>query len=329
MRTIPITLRPPYLKLREFLNPSRQAVILYYHRVVPRVADYDPFLLQVSCDYFDQQLEYLARAYPIITLQELVKQILAGSFAQRRQIVITFDDGYLDNYLHAYPLLRKWNLPATIFVSTAYVESQQPFFWEQLTHFVQHTSKNILDIDLPDKTIRYLLHTEEDRHRVLLELHRNTRHLCAEHLAKVLQQFEAQIPPLDQEIRPLTWEQIHEMSRTNISFGAHTHTHPVLSALSSYEAEQEIVRSKQMLEECLQQEMTVFAYPYGEQGDFNEETIALLKRHQFLCACSTYFGTNDATTNLFAMKRVVVRNWDRLSLAQKIAHVFQSQEWIA
>jgi peptidoglycan/xylan/chitin deacetylase (PgdA/CDA1 family) len=330
----PIALSTPYIKLQEFCSPKRQVLILYYHRVLPKIKWGDPLFLQVSLENFKQHIQFLACAYPIISLQDFAHQIRTGAIQRKRQIVITFDDGYRDNYLYAYPILKQWNVPVTIFPSTYYVETQSLFFWERLQYLIQRVDKNRVEWKIPKSNLSFaFLATPEQRHAALIHIHQELKKFQPQKIFEILNQMDKDnqyVHPgnIAEEDLPLTWEQIREMTKTTISVGAHTYTHPVLSTLSPAEAEQEILRSKQMLEEQLQQEVRLFAYPYGEENDFNEETVAILKRLNFLCACSTYFGANDLTCNLFSLKRVVVRNWDVLTLARKIAHVFKYNEWI-
>lgn len=316
-----------YHGLQKLRSPYDQLLVVYYHRVVPQIGEHDAFSLQVTVERFRQHLDYLTSYYQVISLQELIRQIRAKHLARKRQVVITFDDGYRDNYLYAYPLLKQQHLPATIFVSTDYVEKQIPFFWEQLQSLIFEWQHDELELQFPE-TVRYALKSRHERYASLFAIHQKLKAYPPRKALELLARFTQNAISCPSDDLPLTWEQIREMVANQISIGAHTCSHPVLSTLPYAEAEQEIVRSKQILEEHLQQQITTFAYPYGERGDFTQETIDILKKHGFDCACSTCFGTNDIECNPFALKRVVIRNWDALTLARKIAHVFKTQEWI-
>jgi peptidoglycan/xylan/chitin deacetylase (PgdA/CDA1 family) len=334
MQKFPITLKSPCIRLQELRNPKRQVLILCYHRVLPQLKWGDPFLLQTTLNNFEQHIQYLASTYTIISLQKFIHHVQSGCFPERRQVLITFDDGYRDNYLYAYPILKQWHVPATVFLSPQYIEAQALFFWERVQYLLQRISSNHLVWKVPECDMSFeFLETQAQRRAALLHIHKKLRMLPPRKIFEVLGYMEKHAGfnhpvEVEPEDLPLTWEYIREMAETMISFGAHTHTHPVLSTLPHSEAEQEILRSKQVLENHLQQEINLFAYPYGETTDFTEATKSILKRHNFLCACSTIPGTNDLTCDLFDIKRVVVRNWDALTLARKIAHAFKFQEWI-
>lgn len=327
-----LTLTRSYCTLQELRQPTRQVLVLYYHRVLPAIKWDDPLRLQITLENFTRHIRFLARVYPVISLHEFVRQIQTGSLKKRRQIVITFDDGYRDNYLYAYPVLRQWNVPATIFLSTYYIETQCVFFWEALQYLLRSVDGHRVEWQVPECGMSFpFLETQAQRHAALIQMHKTLKELFPpQKIFEILQHLDPanQSQHVDEEDLPLTWDHIREMVKDSlISFGAHTCTHPVLSSLFPHDAEQEILQSKQMLEAQLQQEVTLFAYPYGEAHDFTEETKSLLKRANFLCACSTEFGTNDLTCDPFAIKRVVVRNWDVFTFARKIAHAFKTQQW--
>ncbi len=116
--------------LRIMTAPFRSEVaILMYHRIceVPS----DPWELCVSPKHFAEQLEYLNHHYQVLCLHSLVKSLREGHLP-KRAVVLTFDDGYADNLWNAKPLLERYEVPATVFVSTGYVDSDREFWWDEL-----------------------------------------------------------------------------------------------------------------------------------------------------------------------------------------------------
>jgi peptidoglycan/xylan/chitin deacetylase (PgdA/CDA1 family) len=118
----------------------------------------------------------------------------------------------------------------------------------------------------------------------------------------------------------LTWHDIAEMSRHNMTFGAHTVTHPILTRLGLAHAIDEILISKRTIEAHLRSPVSLFAYPNGSPADFNHAIKQALKQAGFLCAATTIWGVNDIHTDPFELRRV--HAWDsdaRISLLRLAA----------
>ena len=110
-------------------SSDSKAVILMYHRVIEGCSD--PWGIGVSPEKFAQQLEVLRRHTQVIRLQELVDAVDAGAISQT-SVVVTFDDGYADNLVNAKPLLERYGIPATIFLTTGYLNGKREFWWDEL-----------------------------------------------------------------------------------------------------------------------------------------------------------------------------------------------------
>ena len=149
------------------LRPS--VVILMYHRVHDALAD--PWDLCVSPAHFGEQMEYLRRHHAVLSLRKL-KELLAAGRLPRRAVVLTFDDGYVDNLLHAKPTLERWGLPATFFVTTGNLGQARDYWWGELSRLFLEagTLPDTLDIALNGETLCWRLaewasYTEEDSRR--------------------------------------------------------------------------------------------------------------------------------------------------------------------
>ncbi len=106
----------------------------------------------------------------------------------------------------------------------------------------------------------------------------------------------------------LRWDEVREMARGGIDFGAHTLDHPILKYVSAEEARRQIRGSRERIEQELGTRVTTFAYPNGRAEDFDESTKRILKEEGFTCAVTTVGGANDASTDPFALRRVGM--WD-------------------
>jgi peptidoglycan/xylan/chitin deacetylase (PgdA/CDA1 family) len=271
-----------------------------YHHVS---SESPPWLLgAVASNDFEREIAHLCKVTRIVPIDWLVNQLYQGRDIPSKAVCITFDDGYKDNYNFAYPILRKYNAPATIFLTTGYIESSETFWDYKLRFAVWNTGVTTFDIAGLGS---YRLKSPRDRllamnkiQADLLKLPEREKNLLIEKLLKVL---GVDIPNRFGERFMLSWEEILEMIENGISFGAHTVTHPTLTRLAIEEAREEIIRSKRDIEERLGKPCTLFAYP---NGDFNTEIIELVKESGFQGAVTTIPRMIRRGDNLFRLGRI-------------------------
>lgn len=122
------------------------------------------------------------------------------------------------------------------------------------------------------------------------------------------------------ELKALSWEQILEMRESGITFGAHTHTHPILTKISIEDAEREIMQSKNILENKLGEPIKIFSYPFGWPKTFNESIIKVLKKNGFQLACTTKWGSDNSNTDIFTLNRIRVDADDTLDEFKEKIH---------
>ena len=287
-----------YTARRALFGPF--AVILIYHRVSPVRLPWPSDV--VSPGEFEREIAYLRKAAEIIPLDWLVARLREGKNLPSRTVVITFDDGYKDNYKIAFPILQKYNVPATIFLTTDYVDSSELFWWHKLSWAIWNT-------DIAEfKTInlgRHYLKSTGDRllairkvKAVLEKLAKNQRNLVLDELLKALR---ISIPASLGEELKLTWDEILKMNRGGISFGAHTASHPDLTGLSPEEAKHEIIQSKKILEDKLGRSINSFSFP---KGAYKARIIELLKESGFNHAVTTMPKTLIACSDPYQLGRI-------------------------
>jgi len=312
--------------LQDNFSTKSKALILMYHRVNDEVGKFvDLHGLRVKTSNFERQIKYLAANYRVISLKTLVEELKSGNITKDRQIVITFDDGYQDNYWKAYPVLKKYAVAATIFLTADYIEIEKEFWWDEVQRFVWDKRHEEIIVDF--LSLEYRLETDENRLSAYRELYWKLRYMNLVDRERMLEIFRAQSGEcqVNQKYKSLflSWIQVLEMAQNDISFGAHTCLHPVLSQLALTEMKTEIVESKRIIESNLGEEIPFFAYPFGKKEDFNEKTKAVLKEAGFHCACSTIYGANKEGTDLFELKRIPVRNWDFITFVAEINRAFR------
>lgn len=289
---------------------GNRPVILMYHRVLDRMEDdidYSPDGMTLSTDIFDMQMEYLSRHYDVVPLTELIR-ILDGPGAARPNLCsITFDDGWKDVYDNAYPVLRKYGLSATIFLTTEYVEGKMPFWEERLRYLISAVFKYGLEHRLREcATIKPLLDQQNagrkaEAHIFINEFVRRARQMSPHLRPGLLKGLEEALAGVVLERKFLSWAEAEEMAANGMEFGSHTVTHTSMNSCDIQTLRDEIVNSKRIIEQKLGLPVTTFAYPYGKHHPASGE---ILKDADFVCACSTTSGFVDKGSDRMLLKRI-------------------------
>ncbi|HKF04028.1 MAG TPA: GNAT family N-acetyltransferase [Candidatus Sulfotelmatobacter sp.] len=284
-------------------------IIFRYHRVNDHQ---DPFFEALPVSRFRAQMEYLIKHFHVVTLDELVGGEMPCN-DETCSVAITFDDGYRDNFVHAFPILKELGIPATIFLTTGYIETGRLPWYDQVRLSFKLTSKqqfsfsavgdlradlssNAARLKAMRQTLSWLrMTTDTNRLCLLPELFKNLRVSGELNLPGTM----------------LEWDEIRKMNRENISFGAHTITHPVLGGLSVRRLEEEILGSKKEVEDRLQASVRHFAYPFGKHVDFDGDAKTIVRAAGFLTAVTTISGVNRPGQDPLELKRVSLDEPDR------------------
>lgn len=255
---------------------ARTVPILAYHRVLD-VTDEDnyPFdveLISASVASFAEQMAYVARHHRPTTFAALLDHLDNDRAPPQGSIVVTFDDGFADNYHHAFPVLRQLGIPATIFLSTGYLDRQQMYWYEKLTHDVMTTRAT--QLRLLDEAPLAIDDGAPSRRSALAVVLRRLKRVPNQVRLDCLADLERQLEPPadcngDSRSGPMTWEHVAEMSRAGIEFGSHAVTHPVLSMLDPADLDFELRASKASIEAVTGKPCQTIAYPVGGPHAFN------------------------------------------------------------
>jgi peptidoglycan/xylan/chitin deacetylase (PgdA/CDA1 family)/CelD/BcsL family acetyltransferase involved in cellulose biosynthesis len=277
------------------------ARILYYHRVND---DNDPFFDALPPGQFEEQIRHLARHYKVASLPEIMRHLEEGT-SPETLIGITFDDGYQDNYHNAFPILRRYGVPATIFLTTGSLDSREPLWFELLAEAVKKTLRQFIDLEI-DIPRRFWMRTQPERLQTNAELFRLLRVLDdaarRERLREILRQL-GNVGEGARNDKLLTWDQIRLMKAHGIDFGGHTVTHPFLSRLLPSQAAWEVSECKRRVEAELQQPVYYFAYPNGREEDLGPFNKEVLRSAGYRAAMTTIWGVNHPTTDRMEMRR--------------------------
>ncbi len=289
---------------------SARLTILTYHRVLPLHEGLTyPFPSMVTPrDLFEAQMAYLARNYTVLEFPEAIRLLQCGELP-RRAVVVTFDDGYRDNYDHAWPILRKYRIPATFFLVTGALDRQIRLWWDEVAQDIQHLSNGPLPLSddgpLLPRWLALLLkksHDGNSQAAVQEVVHRLNASTWGER-TQSLEALHALAGLTSNQYADLmmTWEQVRELQRSGMEIGAHTVTHAFLDEGEEAIVGQEIKGSIERIQERLGVRVRLFSYP---RGRFAERVKTLLQQTGIEAAVTTTLGRNRPGDDLLQLKRV-------------------------
>ena len=299
--------------------PKMRPVILMYHRIADEPVD--PWGLAVAPQRFAEQLRVLGATRRCVSLSDFVRSLADGTLAPNAAAV-TFDDGYADNLVAGKPLLSAADIPATVFLTTGYVDRADGFWWDELAKIVLlGRARPYFELMIHDETVRFDFSTDvaescnttadlaKRRRSVLESLRRALLLLSSADREHVMAQLRRIFPDRDfraESGRVLTGAEVREIASDGlVTIGAHTVTHPCLPGLKASDRQREIIESKRTCEALIGKPVTTFAYPYGE---FDVETSETVRSAGFVCACSMLSGPANPAANAFALPRLHVSN---------------------
>ena len=276
-----------------------------------------------------------------LRLDQLAPAVERGKLP-RRGVVITFDDGYLDNLENALPLLRAAGMPATIYIATGYVGTNREFWWDDLERLTlgPESLPRILRLQIDGHSWEWNLAGESGnqrdwnvltdpsertpRQRLFCELHAALRPLAASRQGEVLNQLRSitQTPlPARPSYRGLSTDELRAFAAEPlITLGAHTISHCDLVARTPIEQQTEIAGSKAQLEQFIGRPVAHFSYPYGS---CNEESVADCAASNFRSAVTCVAEPVTRGTHLHRLPRFLVRNWDGATFERQLRDFFR------
>ena len=288
--------------------------ILAYHRVFD-VADellfpFDPALISTSTAGFRQQMEYVASNFTPVTCSDVLTALNGGRELPGRAVVITFDDGHLDNYTNAFPVLRNMGIPATIFLSTGYIGTTQMFWFEQVAYALFRAPA--CEVAIPRSTIRLVLADTSSRRRAADVLREHLKNMPDQQrrvqIDWLVESLKTRVRAEDRGLSgAMTWDQVREMSRASIEFGSHTVSHPILTQLDDTALERELVDSRTTIAKMVGTPPIAIAYPDGGTSAFDARVIAAVRHAGYQLGLSYVSGVNLLNRiNRFAIRRMHV-----------------------
>jgi len=284
---------------------AEKVIVLMYHGVTAKnnpITNFDH--KHVDKGKFEKHLIYLKKHYNIISLQDFLEWKKKKKLIHKTSVMLTFDDGYKNCHTQLLPILKKQNIPATIFLPTKYI-GKGVAWYDAAAYMISETTKEIIKIK--DRTY-YIRNSKEKRATLVIlkkEFYKNPKN--KEIILKEIKE-QTEITPQKCNYEDLTfmsWNDCREMQFAGVTFGSHSVFHEMMTNLSENEVEKEIKYSKETIEKNLNNKCTVFSYPFGKNNIIIRKS---LEKQNYSLGFTTTYGKNTSCTNNYKIKRIGLNN---------------------
>lgn len=292
--------------------------ILLYHRVAPRT--WDPWNLKVTPKHFEEHMRYIADHYPVLRFEEDWSEV------EEPSVVVTFDDGYLDNYTIALPILEKYRIPATIFVSTGSMGTEDLLWWDCLDRLVMAREDVPASVTVNGEAFALYGERRDGNGTLLHEVWKVLKQSLPSQRDAVLQELKR---GLGEDVyrsasdRVVTGEELKRLADSPwITIGGHTVTHSMLSVESEEMQKWEFAESKHRIEEIIGDAVDVMSYPFGARRDIAEITPEIAKECGYKKAAVNWRGIAGGDTDPFLLPRNTQSDCGAEEFAQRLRGIW-------
>jgi len=281
-------LKPPIKKII-LGSPILLALVAYITRKSPRILMYHRFAHSepaygeaVAKAQLEWQLDRLKGRWNVISLKDYFFLRKQKKEIPPYTVILTVDDGYADFYEIAYPILREHDIPATFFVATDFIDGDFWLWQDRLLYAILNTRKDEFCVKVNDTLYNYSL-DENNRFAIWQRLSDICVNITDSDKWSLISQLErtlnvsVPVAPVSQ-YQASSWDQIREMKDNGIEIGSHTKTHPVLSMVDEQKLAEEIISSKVIIEEKINQLVSSFCYPNGRDRDITKVVVNLVRQ---------------------------------------------------
>ncbi len=292
---------------------KKRTIILVYHGFTDKphdgIENYQGKHLDIKD--FRKHLRHLKKFYNVIPLERFIKHCSEHSEPPANSVVITMDDGYQSNYRLAYPALKEFDMPATVFLATNFVNHKEPLWVDRIEYALARTKNKALKLRIGEDDVTFNLSDTGSKKICDAALRAALKSVTDPARDKVISDAEyilderlAMNDALPEIYRPLNWSEVLEMQKSGlISIGSHTCSHVALAKCSDEQARRELSLSRQIIAEKTGAACDHFCYPNGAPGDFNARTKRLLKEAGYRCGLTNAAGLNGSNSDIFELWR--------------------------
>ena len=311
---------------KKMLPPAKSPIVLCYHAVNSKPVNCRP--LVVSQEYFREQLKIIKKHYRPISLSELQDALLTGNVPKRAALV-TLDDNYKQHLSVVLPILEDMQIPATVFISSGYVDSKQEYFWDELERLILSSDSlpSAIELEHDEGKTLWQINGQGPVHIDWLDLKPpfEPRQKAYWDLLSMLAKmdkdgWERSMKSLREQVsadgiarethRLLTKDELIELAGSKwIEIGSHTCNHVLLAESSEQTQKYEIVQDKANLEKLLKYPITSLSYPYGGPDDIGDKAVEIAKQAGHKIAFTTDWLSIRRDYDLFRLPRLLIDDW--------------------
>lgn len=258
-----------------------------------------------------RQCEHIRRYYTPVSMRDVSEALDGGTTLPANAVAVTIDDGYRDYFLNAYPVFREFEIPSTVFLVSDFLDRLDWNWWDKIHYALQETRETKFELQIRgERRLFHVLQGQEyeQMHQIARDLKDLTSAQRRDEIACFMDQLRVTLPAQAPAwCEAMTWEEVRQLSKTNVEFGAHTKTHPILSGVESREElEDEIRGSQKRVQEELGVPVLHFCYPNGREEDIGAEALRITRESGFRTAVTTVPGMNHIgpDTDAFQMRRL-------------------------
>lgn len=283
-------------------------VVFNYHRLGNESKTlFDRALYSAGQDEFDRQVRFLKTNFDVVRVDDL-EQVRRRP---GRAVMITFDDGYRDNYELALPVLKQQQVPATFFITSGFIDGGPVAWWDEIAWMIRSSTR----LEVPsvmESCPSFSLRDEASREQAIKSLLRFYKGLPLDQTRTFIEQLalhsgSGRCPITLARDVWMSWDMIRELDRAGLDIGGHTVSHPVLARTSAEMQRQEIFGSKRRIEAEIGHSISAFSYPVGQPDSFTQETQLLLREAGYRWAFSFSGGFSSTSyADDFNLPRVAV-----------------------
>lgn len=301
------------LHLYRALRLRGKAVVLMYHRVLPEDCRRKTFShpgIVVDVETFDKQLQFISRWFKPLSLEQFAEHLTKGQRLPDSSCLVTFDDGWKDNFEHAFPVLKRRKVPAVIFLATDYIGTEKVFWQEHLSRMLWYLYEDrpLHDAWLEQQGLGTLSRLTRGGARASIrDFVSGQKGRFQEDVTNLMEGLfayfrERGIPaPYPSGDSFLRWQDVKVMADDGISFGSHTASHAILPGLDLDAVNREVRDSRAAIEAKVKQEVWAFAYP---NGDLSTSVADVVEENGYQVAFSTRRGFVAGADDRFTLRRV-------------------------
>jgi peptidoglycan/xylan/chitin deacetylase (PgdA/CDA1 family) len=256
----------------------------------------------------DRQCQHLRRHYRPVSMREVAENMTGGKPLPPRAVAVTVDDGYRDFADNAAAVFQTHGIPATLYPLTSFLDRERTPWWDVVTYVIERTSCSHLDFD--GKCIP--LATPEQRSAAMEMLHCHAKSIPNRQCVALIQELGGRLgvkvpKDLPSDGAPLSWEQVRQLQAKGFEFGAHTHTHPILSRVETLEElHSEINLCKKRIEEETGSPVIHFCYPNGRPEDIDSRVLREVSAAGYATAVTAIGELNDRSESRFLLRRYAI-----------------------